>query len=187
MTVGGRSVRSGKYSINFSRKVGYFFQVLDLQPRVIDGSGKTRPPSEFKSLAFRTKSEVIAALSLLNSNLFYWFITVFSDCRHLNKREVDAMPFPDMLCASTDLTEQMSKHSKALMENLRLTADIRKMKFRHDQLEIECIIPKRSKKLIDVIDQGLASTFDFTEEETDYIINYDIKYRMGGTDEDDGS
>jgi hypothetical protein len=38
-----------------------------------------------------------------------------------------------------------------------------------------------------VIDQGLASTFDFTEEETDFIINYEIKYRMGGTDEDDRS
>jgi len=26
-----------------------------------------------------------AALAALNSNLFYWFITVFSDCRHVNK------------------------------------------------------------------------------------------------------
>jgi hypothetical protein len=32
----------------------------------------------------------MVALCCLNSNLFYWFVTVFSDCRHVNKREVDA-------------------------------------------------------------------------------------------------
>lgn len=187
MTVGGKSIRSGRYSINFSRKVGYFLQVLDFQPRVIDGSGNIRPPSEFKALAFRTKSEEIAALGLLNSNLFYWFMTVFSDCRHLNKREIDAMPFPDMLHTSEDLIENLSNHSKSLMENLRVTADVRNMRFRHDQLEIECIIPKRSKALIDAIDQDLAKAFTFTEEETDFIVNYDIKYRMGGMEEGEAS
>ena len=29
------------------------------------------------------------------------------------------------------------------------------------------------------IDKLLASHYDFTEEELDFIINYDIKYRMG--------
>jgi hypothetical protein len=61
---------------------------------------------------------------------------------------------------------------------------LRNMRFRHDRLEIECIILKRSKHLIDVIDQNLAKAFGFTEE-VDFIINYDIKYRMGGTDEGD--
>jgi len=40
--------------------------------------------------------------------------------------------------------------------------------------------PKRSKPIIDQIDTLLAQHYDFTPEELDYIINYDIKYRMGG-------
>lgn len=39
--------------------------------------------------------------------------------------------------------------------------------------------PRQSKSLIDEIDIVLAKHYGFTEEELDFIINYDIKYRMG--------
>ena len=38
---------------------------------------------------------------------------------------------------------------------------------------------KKSKPIIDQIDTVLAEHYGFTEEELDFIINYDIKYRMG--------
>jgi len=36
-----------------------------------------------------------------------------------------------------------------------------------------------SKPIIDQIDCLLAQHYGFTQEELDFIINYDIKYRMG--------
>ncbi len=39
--------------------------------------------------------------------------------------------------------------------------------------------PKKSKPIIDEIDKVLAVHYGFTDEELDFIINYDIKYRMG--------
>jgi hypothetical protein len=39
--------------------------------------------------------------------------------------------------------------------------------------------PRLSKPIIDEIDQVLAQHYGFTDEELDFIINYDIKYRMG--------
>ena len=36
-----------------------------------------------------------------------------------------------------------------------------------------------SKETMDEIDTVLAEHYGFTEEELDFIINYDIKYRMG--------
>jgi hypothetical protein len=47
-------------------------------------------------------------------------------------------------------------------------------------LDIQCIYPRKSKPIIDEIDKVLAKHNGFTEEELDFIINYDIKYRMGG-------
>ena len=38
---------------------------------------------------------------------------------------------------------------------------------------------KKSKRAIDQIDRVLAIHYKFTESELDFIINYDIKYRMG--------
>jgi hypothetical protein len=37
----------------------------------------------------------------------------------------------------------------------------------------------KSKSIIDEIDRILAKHYGFTDEELDFIINYDIKYRMG--------
>ena len=38
---------------------------------------------------------------------------------------------------------------------------------------------KFSKSVIDEIDNQLANYYNLTKEELDFIINYDIKYRLG--------
>ena len=45
---------------------------------------------------------------------------------------------------------------------------------------------QKSKSIIDQIDQALAKHYGFTDEELDFIINYDIKYRMGRAVENGG-
>jgi hypothetical protein len=44
---------------------------------------------------------------------------------------------------------------------------------------IEQFRPREAKPIIDEIDRVLARHYGFTDEELDFIINYDIKYRMG--------
>ena len=59
-------------------------------------------------------------------------------------------------------------------------SQIRKMNYsKWGAMDIQCIYPKMSKSIIDTIDRLLALHYGFTEEELDFIINYDIKYRMG--------
>jgi hypothetical protein len=43
-----------------------------------------------------------------------------------------------------------------------------------------------SKELIDLVDVAMASYYGFSADELDYIISYDIKYRMGQSVDDDG-
>ena len=38
---------------------------------------------------------------------------------------------------------------------------------------------KKSKSIIDRIDSIFAKRYGLTEEDLGYIVNYDIKYRMG--------
>jgi len=38
---------------------------------------------------------------------------------------------------------------------------------------------KESKELIDKIDEVLANYFGLSDQELDFVINYDIKYRVG--------
>jgi len=45
--------------------------------------------------------------------------------------------------------------------------------------ELEQFRPREAKPIIDEIDRVLAIHYGFADEELDFIINYDIKYRMG--------
>lgn len=78
--------KDGEHKAFYSRKVGYFLQVLDFEPRVLDGKGRRRPPSEFKELRFAREDQAKCALCCLNSNLFYWLVTVFSGMQPSPKR-----------------------------------------------------------------------------------------------------
>ena len=68
---------------------------------------------------------------------------------------------------------------------MQTTSEFRTMRFSHDTLRIQCIIPKLSKSIIDEVDKLFARHYNFTPEELDYIINYDIKYRMGNSLQED--
>jgi hypothetical protein len=179
-------VSSGPNALNYSRKVGYFLQVVDFTPQVLDGCGEIREPSEFKRLAFITETARDVALATLNANLFYWFITVFSDCRHLNKREIELAPMGTFLIEQQEDGDSLNVLCQELMLRIQGTSEIRLMKFKHDTLQIQCLIPKKVKDIIDRIDGYLANALKMSLEELDYIINYDIKYRMGLTGEEDG-
>ena len=40
-------------------------------------------------------------------------------------------------------------------------------------------MPRKHKPILDEIDTVLAGHYGFTAEELDFILNYDIKYRLG--------
>lgn len=137
------SVQSSSNRIFYSRKVGYFLQVLDFTPEVRDQKGRLRPPSEFKPLYFPDDGVARCALCCLNSNLFYWFVTVLSDCRHLNKREVDAFPVRLRQLTDSPAGKTLFGLSALLSSDLSQHSELRTMKFAHDTLRVQCIIPDR--------------------------------------------
>ena len=175
--------KSTEHIIYYSRKVGNFLQVLDFEPRVLDGQGVLRPPSEFKGLKFESSNQAKLALCCLNSNLFYWFVTVYSDCRHVNKREVDAFPVDLSVLSNGPEKKRLIELAALLMEDLKNNSENRVMRFKHDTLTVQCIYPKESKHIINEIDVVLARHYGFTAEELDFILNYDIKYRLGRNSE----
>jgi hypothetical protein len=77
----------------------------------------------------------------------------------------------------------MTQRTKGLMSSLRANSELRTMRFRHDILTIQCIIPVRSKSEIDAIDMLVADGYGLAKTELDFILNYDIKYRMGSSAE----
>ena len=85
-----------------------------------------------------------------------------------------------------NVEKELIKLSDELEENL-LSNAVRytiNSKTRGANVTINYNKPK-SKYIMDKIDTILAKHYGFTDEELDYIINYDIKYRMGDSLNDD--
>ena len=118
----------------------------------------------------------LTAVCLLNSNLHFWFWANFSDCR--NKTYSVMLDIPvvrDRLIAETDLLEL----GRELMRDYRSNAERRVRDGKGGRTEFDEFYPKRSKPILDEIDTVLAGHYGFTAEELDFILNYDIKYRLG--------
>ena len=166
---------STDHRIYYTRKLSHFVQILDFVPSITDAEGTPREPSELKELRFRDRATRDSFLALLNSSLFYWLITVWSDCRNLNRREVAAARLNP-----AGLGGQLAHLAGELMESIRSNSRIVTSNYRRGgTLSIQNTFPRLSKPIIDAIDTELAAHYDFTDEELDFIVNYDIKYRMG--------
>lgn len=98
----------------------------------------------------------------------------YSDCYHL-KIDINAIkPFKSF--------EKINWHNyvKRLMRSYKDGGYIQtETKTNGDIKQYYRYFPQLSKPIIDEIDKILAKHYGFTEEELDFIINYDIKYRMG--------
>jgi hypothetical protein len=136
--------------------------------------------NEYKELIVDNESSG-SIICLLSSSFYYWFWIVMSDCYHVTKKDVGIIPVPKTIFSDSDLTSL----SIMLLEDLDNNAEVRLRKRADgsEQKEVNFYIGK-SKPLIDEIDRVLARHYGFTDEELDFIINYDIKYRMGAEDED---
>jgi hypothetical protein len=169
--------KTGIHTVFFTRKLSWFVQVTPFIPKILDAHGRIRKPSELKKLLFPSQVLADIAFVALNSNLFYWFLTTGSDCRNLNMREVQGFPMNIDEMAPM-IQNKLQKLAHLLTDELLAHSEMRRMSFKDSGvLTIQCIYPRKSKPIIDEIDLVLAQYYGFTDEELDFIINYDIKYR----------
>ena len=164
-----------KSKVLYTRKFGYFLAFLDSVPQIVNvKTGRTVLPSELKNLPLASASSVEAAVAVLSSSTFFWFWNVLSDCRNLNKRDLLAFPFnPEGV--SPSIKQGLADLGKRYLDELRGTSHM----MLKSGLRIETFNYAACKDTIDEIDRVLAEHYGFTDEELDFIINYDIKYRMG--------
>lgn len=121
------------------------------------------------------KYTIIAALS---SDLWWWYFTITSDCRHLGNRDIQTFPF-DPRDMSSPQQQALSNLGKKYVKDLKRNA-VNAIRVYKGKKSVDCLSFRvnQSKPILDEIDTMLAGHFNLTEKELDFILNYDIKYRM---------
>ena len=145
----------------------------------MNARGQTLLPTELKELAFSNRTARDVAVAALNSSLWFWFFSAYSDVRNVNRREIDAFPI-DLAVAERECGSEMSALAAELMEDFERNSVMTTINYAaYGTLTIQVFQPRLSKSVIDRIDRGLADLYSFTDQEIDFIINHDIKYRLG--------
>ena len=117
-----------------------------------------------------------AVCAVMNSSLFYAYFIAYSDCFHLSDGLVSSFPVLKSVVKDISLT----RLNRKLMDGLRDGAERKMIKTRDgDVIAYAEYYASSCKRILDEIDQVLAKHYGLTDEELDFIINYDIKYRMG--------
>lgn len=164
-------------SIYFRAAGGGYFLLIKNQKSITYIDGVLEDVKAEKSIKINDAYSNSAIGAVVSSSLFYWNYIAYTDCRNLTKGYIDNFPAPISAISDPGLAAEGEK----------LFADYEANKYTKDtfykstgrNVVYDEYYPKKSKYLIDKIDSIIALHYSFTDEELDFIINYDIKYRMG--------
>jgi hypothetical protein len=138
-----------------------------------------RVSTQIRRLNFQHEQLRDAAACIINSSLFFWRWLIYSDCYHLTEREIGGFPV-DLDLLTQQWGDMLTTLSANLMNDYKNNARERTYVYKTSGTVVyDEFYPKLSKSIIDEIDRVLAQHYGFTGEEMDFILNYEIKYRMG--------
>jgi len=158
--------KKGRYSVYYSNAAGYWLHSIK---NLINEN-----ISKDKLLKLDNQRIQILFSSILNSSLFFMYWQSIGDCYHITNKETHSIGIPIQ-----NYIKEIEKVYMKLIDDFKNKMLVVEKREKTGLTKQEEFYPKLSKHIIDKIDKVLAEHYGFTQEELDFIINYDIKYRMG--------
>lgn len=150
----------------------YWAKVLN-ESTEFEGANATKSTGE-KELSLFDEIDKNILIATLSSSLFYWYYVVTSDAHNFTKHIIYNFPI------DIDNLEELIHINKEYQNDLYKNSIYKTVVYKSTgEIKYREYYVRKSKFFIDKIDTILAKHYGFTDEELDYIINYDIKYRMG--------
>jgi len=166
--------RSGSL-LHYHRSPRYWIRSMDFEP-YFKSPTRSRSVHHFRDLWFRDEQMAKFVGAVLNSSAYFVWYICFGNCRNIAGTDIKSLPVGAPTAASL---RAAAKLLRGLMADYERHSVIT---VRQD-CEYQEFDPSQSKPVMDKIDCLLGEHYGFTDLELDYIINYDIKYRMGGAEE----
>lgn len=174
--VGNFIVKNSHNKIYYRTTGGLYWKVFTTFTPKFFCNGIQGHSTRETSISLLPESIKESLVALLSSNLFWWWYTITSNLRDLNPSDIYGFKFPNGLLNEVKLQNL----GKLYVEDLKINSTMLTREQKNKGVtQTQSFKINKSKPIIDEIDKVLARHYGFTEEELDFIINYDIKYRMG--------
>ena len=170
----------GEHCIFYHNAGGYWIKTFNFKPFYKSLKDPEKSHTTISELHLPTASLAFTYLGVLNSSLFYFFWKSLTDARHVYPSDIAMLPI-DLPLAKADLEEIRKLGAKLMAAFMK-----HRKRIVYGDAQVDQFSVSPTKPILDEIDRLLAKHYGFTAEELDFILNYDIKYRMGAEmDEED--
>ncbi len=166
----------GSQPILVHRIAHYYIKCFDFVPHFKSERDGVKKSEDYKEYLFH--SPVQKYVAAINSTAFYFYWQVFFDAFKAGKLCVESFPLGNPNDSGTQ--DELVSLAKRLMRDMKSNSTRLRAEYAATgRVEYDQFYPRHSKPILDKIDTVLAGHYGFTAEELDFILNYDIKYRLG--------
>jgi hypothetical protein len=164
------------HKIYYRTTGGLYWKVFTDFPPKFRLNGKAGMSSRETSFGVARREHVRPIIAVLSSDIFWWWYTVSSNLRDLNPSDIQNFPLTEAAICDPELSKLANRYIKDIEKNSSMLVREQKQTGR---TETQSFKIQKSKAIIDLIDRTLARHYGFDEEQLDFIVNYDIEYRLG--------
>lgn len=148
---------------------GRYFKVVTNYPT---GSTKEKP-----ILCRDSYADSIGCI--LSSNLSFWFYQIYSNNLDWKSYEIENFTIPNLSAENIDFLNKLyARYLKDIEANANNRTTSGESSYNVDSFKEYKIV--RSKSIIDEIDDYICPLYGLTKEETEFIKNYELEFRMAG-------
>ena len=132
-----------------------------------------------RTIYFSNSKIADAVGCILSSNLSFWFYQIFSDNLNWKTYEIENFTIPQLSTENIVYLDELYSRYLTDIEakaNIRMTSG--ESTYNVDSFKEYKIV--RSKDIIDKIDDYICPLYGLTQEEMDFIKNYELEFRLAG-------
>ena len=166
----GNLISKEGYPIYYRFAGGRYFKVI---------TNYSTGSSAEKAIYFNDEKLANAIGCILSSNLSFWFYQIFSDNLNWKSYEVENFTIPNLTAENIDFLDKLyARYLKDIEANANNRTTSGESSYNVDSFKEYKIV--RSKSIIDEIDDYICPLYGLTRDETEFIKNYELEFRMAG-------
>ena len=118
----------------------------------------------------------------MSSSYFYFYQQVYTDGLNLKRSEIDNYPLPKLDLINQEIVNCLTSLYNRYLEDIERNAAIRQSSSNstHNVSSFKEYKIVRSKSIIDKIDDYIGPLYGLTQDEIEFVKNYELEFRMAG-------
>ena len=167
---------TGDWKFYYHRVGRYWLKAYTFLPTYLKADGRPGRSSTLCELTAENADIGKVLVGVINSSLFFWYWTLYSDDFDLMVNEIENFPFT-FDAGYHFIYRKIGQAVDALMQDYADKSVLKRGVYPTGTITWQEFYPRQSKAIIDQIDDLLGALYGLTREEVTYIKQYDSEFR----------